>query len=202
MPIESFERTGRVDAVLVGGNEVASLARRKIELHVGHGIRGDRHFGPRLSDVRDGDLFRFGLPKGIGTAGIREVSIVSTEELAVIAVELGLSGPIPPGTIGENVLVSGIPNLTRLPPGTKLFFRNPNGKPRTAVVAVWAPNVPCVIAGASVRDAFPNDPTIPVRFAKAANGRRGLVGFVFVSGVVEAGDEVTAITPKQDLYQP
>ncbi len=193
--------TGRVEAVLVCDQEAQSTEQKeKIELFP-DGVAGDRHTRPwRHLGVRDKVLTAFGLPKGVLLAPTRQVSIVSVEELQAIGKTLGTKKPIPHGALGENLVIAGIPRLTQLPPGTLLCFRK-GGAPRTAVVAVWAENIPCIISGTEVQAATETE-NIAGRFVDVAMGRRGLVGFVMSSGVIKKGDEVVALIPAQRLYTP
>lgn len=202
MATKKLQVHGLVVAVRVGDLSVKSTPRDKIELHVRHGVRGDRHAGPRLADARDQDMLSAGLLKGTETANVRELSIVSLEELAGIASLMGLPERIPIGMLGENLVLSGIPRLTSLPPGTKLFFRSAKDRVRSAVIAVWGPNDPCVTAGGELELAFPDENNVAGRFVKAAVGKRGVVGFVYSSGFIAGGDTVIAHIPKQELYKP
>ncbi len=202
MKIGPFDIVGRVEAVLVAATFGDHVSREvgKIRLLKGHGVRGDGHAGTRLADVRERELLSFGFPKGIEIANYRECSAVSAEELAEIAEAMGVPS-VPFGCLGENLVVSGIPRFSRLPPGTLLLFRKPGGPPRTAAIAVWRENHPCLAPGEAVRARHPHVPgTVASLFPKAAAGRRGVVGSVYCSGYVHAGDEVVAKVPAQDPY--
>ncbi len=202
MEKEAFELRGRIEAVLAASDPDTGVSVRcaKVALLRGHGVQGDRHAGPRLADVREDDLLAFGLPKGMEIANHRQVSLVSTEELSDIAQAMGLPGPVPHGCLGENLVLSGIPNLTRLPSGTLIFFRKNEKQPRTAAIAVWKENGPCLAPGEAIQIAYPTVSKLAPKFPKAAMGRRGLVGSVYVSGFVEEGDEVIVKIPKQRTY--
>ncbi len=179
-----------------------SARAQKIQVICGHGVKGDLHAGPRLSDVRERALNRFGVPRGIQIANVREVSIVAQEELASIGMAMSLPGPIPLGSLGENLVVSGIPDFTALPTGTLLFFQKPDGMKRTAVLAVWGENVPCTTPGEAIQSQFPNQPDLASLFRKAADHRRGVVGFVYSTGYIYEGDEVAVYVPSQRIYRP
>lgn len=192
--------SGIVEAVLVCDQSIQSTVRTEIALYP-DGIGGDRHARPlRLLGVRDRALIAHGLAKGTLIAPTRQVSIVSVEELEAIGTALGTTEPIPHGTLGENLVISGIPNLTHLPPGTLFCFRK-GDSPRTAVIAVWALNVPCLISGREVETAT-RTPGIAQRFVDISMEQRGLVGFVMSSGVIKQGDTVDVRIPAQRLYQP
>lgn len=200
MKKEAFILVGRVEAVLVAAafGDHVSVPTKKIQVIRGHGVRGDSHAGARLADAREQELTKFGLPKGIEIANHREFSAVSVEQLAEIAEAMGVEG-IPRGCLGENVIVSGIPRFTELPPGTMLFFRK-GAQPRTAVLLVWKENAPCVAPGEAIQARHPSMPGLAALFPKAAMGRRGVVGTVYCSGFIHEGDEVVAKVPAQRIY--
>ena len=194
--------TGRVEAVLVCESGVRSERRTKILLF-DDGVRGDRHAGrQRQINVRDKTLLAFGIMKDTPCAATRQVTAVSTEELAVIAQTLGIGNEIEPGLLGENLVISGIPRFTELPPGTFLCFKAPDGTVRAAVLAVWGENTPCTVVGAEVQEYFSDCHNITGRFVKAAAGKRGLTLFVMCGGAIKEGDTVVALIPEHRLYEP
>lgn len=200
----AFEVRGRVEAVLSAHqtDSTVSFPAAKIQVICGHGVRHDRHVGPRLADVRERPLLEFGLPKGVQIANAREFSAVSREDLAEIETGMGLPGPIPFGSLGENLVVSGIPRFTELPTGTLLFFQKEDGTKRTAVLAVWGENMPCTAPGEVIQGHFPTCPGLATLFPKAALRRRGVVGFAYSSGFIHAQDVVVVKVPAQKLYTP
>lgn len=201
---DAFDVTGRVEAVLVASTfgDHVSVPAKKIQVIKGHGVRGDGHAGVRLADVREQELLGFGFPKGIEVANHREFSAVSADDLAEIAKSMGVPS-VPYGCLGENLVLSGIPRLTELPSGTLLLFRKPGGAARTAALAVWRENMPCLAPGEAIWARHPHVPrTAAALFPKAATGRRGVVGSVYCSGVIHAGDEVVARVPAQKIYDP
>jgi len=204
MAKESFELTGRVEAVLAAMTpaSIVSTVMKKIALVRGHGIKGDGHAGTRLADVREKALLTFGLPKGMEIANHREFSAVSVEELSEIGVVMGLPSPVPFGCLGENLVLRGIPRLTELPSGTLLFFRKNERQIRTAVLAVWGENMPCQHPGEAIQERFPGIPGLAGLFPKSAIGKRGVVGSVYCSGTVHEGDEVIVHVPRQRVYAP
>lgn len=204
MTEEAFELTGRVEAVLVASTHGTHVSTRaeKIQLIPRHGVKGDHHAGARLADVREKELLAFGLPKGIEIANHREATVVSVEELTLAAEAMKLTGPIPYGCLGENLVLSGIPRLTELPTGTLLFFRKDDRTIRTAVLAVWGENQPCKSPGEAIQASYPHLPGVGSLFPKAAHGRRGLVASVYCAGTIHQGDAVVVKVPRQRLYRP
>lgn len=173
----------------------------KIHAIEGYGIRGDRHAGVRLSDVREHAMNQMRIPKGTQIANMRQFSITSVEELTEIKGILELPGKIPHGYLGENLIVEGIPEFSKLPKGTLLFFRS-RTQPRSTILYVSGENTPCKGPGEALQEWFETVPNLAQQFPKAAIGKRGVVGFVYCSGIIQAGDEVIAKIPAQHIYSP
>ncbi len=200
--IESFEVIGKVEEVLIAhtfGTHISTPVD-KINVYIREGIKGDNHSGRRTADVRENDFLKFGLPKRTEIVNLREFSAVSIEEMGEVAKAMGIP-EIPIGSIGENLIISGIPNFTQLPIGTKLFFKK-NGIPQIAVLIISGENTPCVIAGQSIQEKYHAADKLKTLFVKHALGKRGVVGGVFCSGAISKGDIVIARIPRQILYQP
>src|SRR6476620_10703789 len=121
-----------IERVMISGNPDKLESDRWGQVRVTmEGFEGDKHAGiTRLSDARTPHFKR-----GTVIRNSRQVSLVSVEELAEIAANMGLP-LIEPEWLGANLLLSGIPNLTLLPPGTRLFF------PKEAVLVVEGENEP------------------------------------------------------------
>ncbi len=91
----------------------------------------------------------------------------------------------------------GIPNVSFLPSGTRLTFKE-------ATLVVEAQNAPCRIAGKVIAqyltpDAQPGG--LELEFSKKAKGLRGVVASVERAGVIHAGEEIVAKVPPQWLWQ-
>jgi len=142
------------------------------------GVDGDRHAGlTRASGSREPWY-----PRGLTMRNERQLSIVSQEEMAEVAAGLGIPA-LPAEWIGANLLLSGIPNLTQLPPRSILMF------PSGAAVRIDGDNGPCRLSGRSIA-AQTGDPKHEFAFVKAAENRRGLVGWVEREGTIAPGDAV------------
>ncbi|MCP5093151.1 MAG: molybdenum cofactor sulfurase, partial [Gammaproteobacteria bacterium] len=91
-------------------------------------------------------------------------------------------------TLGANLCLQGIRELSRLPKGTLLTF------PSGAVLQVEEYNPPCRDMGkrlAAKPTTGSGEPLSSTAFSKAAKPTRGVVGVVEVAGTINAGDEVT-----------
>ena len=190
------EIIGAVEAVLASRRHGDPTSERteKIKLQRDHGIIGDVHAGPRLLDAREEDMLAMGFLKGTEIANFRQWSAVSTEELAQTAERMKIPS-IPLGCLGENIVVRNIPDFTRLPIGSLLFFQKPDGTMQTTVLAVWRPNGPCLAPGEAIARHYPDSRNLAIRFPKAALNRRGLIGAVYASGFIKEGDTVIVRLP-------
>ena len=153
-----------------------------LELDLG-GPVGDRHHGVEASsDERQKWLY----PPGTTIRNNRQVSLVDVDELALIASQLGLD-ELAPGTIADNVCTRGIPQLSGLPPMSRLVFGDDAEGP---VIVVLGRNNPCTIAGGLVERAYG---TPAHQFPKAAMNHRGITGWVERAGVLRAGLPVRVV---------
>ena len=175
----------KIVSVHSGSNDdLSKEAHDSIQVEL-DGIVGDRH----RSYVRDtwkGDK----QPLGTVRRNERQWSAVSVEELASISAEMGLKEGITAASVGANLCIDGIPELSRLPKGTLLQF------PSGAELIVEEFNPPCSDMSkiqASVHQTQSGEPVSDTAFSKAAKLRRGVVGVVEAAGTISAGDELTII---------
>lgn len=191
---------GSVTKVLVARDPKSHLSEpvQKIFFDSHDGIVGDRHWGSSFLGVRDQAALKFGLTKGLPTLNMRQWSAISAEEMTDLSVDLGIKN-ISRGILGENLVISGIPNFTKLPPGTQLFFKSPSGDLRSTILFVTAENKPCSTVANEVYKATA-DHTAGRDFVKKAMGHRGLVGIIVAGGIVKEGDIVMVAIPAQKIY--
>lgn len=188
---------GVVEAVLLTPHDkLVAEPAGLIEISHALGVLGDRHGGRHRIGGHDDALVELGYSKGTPTANVRQFSLVSREELNEIACVMGVPGGVmPPGLLAENLIFSGIPNLTDcLQAGMLLsFVRHPGELCPRALLAVWGPNQPCGYPQRNITSHFGGREEFKpkVSFRKAAQGRRGVVGFVYVPGTICPGDIVT-----------
>jgi hypothetical protein len=182
--------TGHTVRVLLGDVPKRVLTREVPVLPLTlEGAVGDRHAGlTRKADVRTPWF-----PRGVLVRNSRQLSLVSTEELALIAAALEVP-QVQAAWLGANLELAGVPRLTRLPPGTRLFF------PEDAVLMMEGENTPCRKAGRALEPFCPERPALASRFVKAAHQRRGLVGWVERAGRIRPGDAVRVLLPPAVTY--
>lgn len=155
------------------------------------GIAGDFHAGTtRRSGGREPWYQR-----GTEMRNERQVSIIDSSELAMVALDMGIDR-LKPEWIGANIDLSGIPSLSMLPPRTLLFFEG------GVTLKIDGQNAPCRLAGGSIANHFPDhDHTaLALSFKDAAKRRRGLVAWVEKPGTIGIGETVKVQIPEQWIY--
>jgi hypothetical protein len=179
----------RVAAILVNSTPDKDLSTSRIDsVAVNYaGLEGESHSGlVRASCVR----VRHQYPQGTEIRNTRQVSIVSVEELALIAATMGVDG-LQPEWLGANLLVSGIPNFSQIPPSTRMIFDG------GASLVVDLENSPCKYPGEIIER---HHPGFGDRFAKAAVGKRGVTAWVEREGRISNGDSIRLYIPPQRIY--
>ncbi|MCF7697766.1 MOSC domain-containing protein [Loktanella sp. M215] len=190
--LEKTEYLGRVtwlgrvphrDAPEIAGEPLAAMA-------LGFdGMTGEVHAGlTRASCSRVTTQY----PKGTEIRNVRQVSIVSAEELAVIADKLGLEA-VDPAWLGASVVVSGIGDFTHLPPSSRL--QGPDG----VTLCVDMLNQPCTLVARTIEAARPGHGKA---FKAAAAGRRGVTAWVERPGTLRLGDTLVLHVPGQRVWRP
>lgn len=160
-----------------------------------HGIPGNRHYGAvRISGAREPWL-----PQGTVLRNDRQLSALCSNELAEIAVVLGIEA-LSPEWLGGNLLIDGLQGFSRIAPGSRFAIGGSwGGKGRfdgNAVLRVEAYNAPCRFSGRAVAAAV-GRPELEFSFVKAAARLRGLVLSVDLPGRIAPGDAVIVLKPMQ-----
>jgi MOSC domain-containing protein YiiM len=180
---------GKVVSVYAGvGEGLAKEEHASIQLEL-DGVAGDRHRSFERKNW-EGDK----QAKGTIRRNERHWSAVSVEEIAHITTEMDLTQPLLAESLGANLCLEGVPNLSRLPKGSLLKFAS------GVELMVEEYNPPCLEMGqklAALHSSNSGEPLADTAFSQAAKFSRGVVGVVEVAGVIKAGDEVTV-----ELYQP
>jgi hypothetical protein len=131
-------------------------------------------------------------PRGTPIANTRQLSIVSVEEMAEVARELGLLS-FDYAWVGASVVVEGIPDLTHLPPSTRI-----QGESGTTLV-VDLENGPCLQPAKTIERERPGHGK---RFKEAARGRRGITAWVEREGTLRVGERLRLHLPTQRPWMP
>ena len=174
---------GRIISVHAGSNDDLSKDEHNaIEAEL-DGIVGDAHRSWSRK-AWEGDK----QPAGTVRRNERQWSAVSVEELDAISEAMDLAAPLTAESVGANLCISGINQLSRLPKGTVLKF------PSGAELVVEEYNPPCRDMGEQLmakHTTRSGRSLTPTAFSKAAKLTRGIVGVVDVPGTISAGDELT-----------
>lgn len=166
---------------------LASEPLARVDLGWG-GIEGEEHGGvtrPSCSRVlsqhkRDTEI-----------RNVRQLSIVSEEDLAAIAAEMGLER-LAPALVGASMAVRGLPDFTRLPPSSRL--QGDSG----ATLVIDMENRPCVLPGPGIEAEHPRKGKL---FKPAAEGRRGVTAWVERPGALAVGERMRLHIPDQPVWR-
>jgi hypothetical protein len=165
-----------------------SEAREEIHLSYA-GIADDSHAGltrPACSRVRAIHT------EDTEIRNTRQISILSAEELAKIATNMGMQA-LKPEWLGASLVIEGIPDLSHLPPSSRL--QAPSG----ATITVDVENGPCNWPGQVISEDAPGKGKL---FKAAAKGLRGVTGWVECEGILRLSDEIRLIIPTQSTWRP
>ena len=170
------------------GEDLGKEVQDSIQLEL-DGVVGDRHRSFQRETWEHDKQ-----PEGTVRRNERQWSAVSVEEMSHIATKMDLAEPLTAASLGANLCLRGIPDLSRLPRGSLLKFSS------GVELQVEEYNPPCLEMGkklASIYTTHSGEPLAETAFSQAAKFSRGVVGVVEVAGVISAGDAVTV-----ELYQP
>lgn len=131
-------------------------------------------------------------PRNTEIANTRQLSVLSAEDLAQVAADMGLDA-LDPALVGASLVVEGIPDFTHLPPSSRL--QGPDG----VTLVVDLENLPCTLPARPIETAYPGH---GARFKAAAVGRRGVTAWVERPGVLRPGDTLRLFIPTQRAWQP
>ncbi|MFD3191705.1 MOSC domain-containing protein [Sedimentitalea sp. HM32M-2] len=162
--------------------------RQSLDLQF-EGLAGERHEGlTRPSCARVTDLYT----KGTTIRNTRQLSLLSAEELDMIAADMELA-TLDPALIGATMVVRGIADFSHIPPATRL--QAPSG----AVLTVDLENGPCVFPGREIEAEAPGHGKL---FKPAAADRRGVTAWVERPGTIKLGDRLRLFLPDQRPWAP
>ena len=151
------------------------------------GPENDCHTGlTRAADSRTLPLYK----RDTEIRNVRQLTVLSREELDDVAKALGIPS-IDPSWFGANIVVSGIPDLTLLPPSTRLQFSS------GATIVNDMENMPCSQIAEVVGRHYPE---VQFKLVKSATHKRGITAWVEREGTVAVGDAVTLVIPPNRLY--
>lgn len=151
------------------------------------GFPGEDHGGPtRPSCVRVKTQYA----RGTIIRNVRQLTILSAEELAATAAAMGLEA-IDPAWVGASMIVEGIPDFTHVPPSSRLMSDSGVG------LAIDMENRPCVLPGREIEQEAEGFGAL---YKPAAKGRRGVTAWVEHGGHLAVGDVLTLHVPDQPVW--
>lgn len=174
--------------VAAEGDSIRAAQRDMLELSF-DGVAGERHAGANASScVRVRNLH----PEGTEIRNVRQLSVLSQEELDATAREMGLE-TLDPAWLGASIVVKGIPDFTHIPPSSRL--QGPDG----CTLVADMENRPCIFPGKEIEA---DKAGFGKAFKPAAKGRRGITAWVQRPGSLRIGDPLTLFIPDQRAWAP
>ena len=151
------------------------------------GMAGEVHHGLTApSCVRMTDQY----PQGTEVRNTRQFSVLSVEELDEIAKGMGIAA-LSPSLVGASMVVSGIPDFSYVPPGSRLQAAS------GATLVVNLNNRPCTYPERAIEKAHTGHGK---KFKPSAAGKRGVVAWVEREGMLRVGDEIRLHIPDQRVW--
>jgi len=154
---------GKVIALYISvSKELRKVPRDNVGVYH-YGFVGDRHAGVLRKNS-----------KGAEELNDRQVSILAKEVVDTLNRDLGIA--VPPGGLGENILVEGMGDLSQCKGGEYLKFGS------GVILEVKGQNQPC----AAINRYHP-------QLVKRIYGRRGIVTIVRRPGIITTGESVEVL---------
>ena len=130
--------------------------------------------------------------RGTKIANVRQISIISQEEIDLIKTDMGLD-QFDPAWLGANIVVEGLADFSHIPPSSRL--QGANG----TTLIVDMQNFPCHQISMTIEQNRPNQGK---SFKEHAKGRRGVTAWVERPGLLTIGDQLTLHVPVQRAWSP
>ncbi len=151
------------------------------------GVDGEVHAGlTRPACSRVAAQYRLGTT----IRNVRQFSVLSAEELALIARGMGLER-LDPSLLGASLVISGVPDFSHLPPSSRLQADS------GATLVVDMENRPCTVPAKGIEAAHPG---FGAKFKPEAKDRRGVTAWVEREGVLRLGARVRLHVPDQRAW--
>lgn len=171
------------EVLIARGDGFVTEVTGEVMLHFG-GFAGDRHFGLTRPSCSRTPWH----PRGSVISNTRQISIVSMEECALVAHDMGIAR-LYPSWLGANLAVQNVANLSAMPPSTRIVF------PSGATLFVTEENVPCRQPAKVIAHEYAR-PELAASFVKMAMGHRGILALVEREGVIRTGDRLKLVFPR------
>lgn len=151
------------------------------------GLEGESHGGltrPSCSRV----LGQY--PRNTEIRNTRQLTILSAEELALMAAQMGLE-TLDPALTGASLVIAGIPDFSHLPPSSRLQADS------GATLVVDMENRPCTLPARPIENRHPG---VGAKFKPAAKDRRGITAWVEREGILRVGASIRLHIPDQRAW--
>ncbi|MEM8693261.1 MAG: MOSC domain-containing protein [Pseudomonadota bacterium] len=169
-----------------GSKNIRSEANESLTLSF-EGVAGEAHYGAeRASCSRVTSQH----PKGTRIRNVRQLSVLSQEDLDAVAAKMGLER-LDPRHLGATLILKGIPDFTHVPPSARI--QGPDG----ATLVVDMENRPCHLPAREIEKDLAG---FGARFKAAAEGRRGVTAWVEREGQLALGDKLSLHIPDQPSW--
>ena len=152
------------------------------------GYAGESRAGlTRPSDSRVLAQYKRGTP----IRNTRQLSILSAEDLAAIAADMGLA-TLDPALVGASMVVSGIPDFSHIPPSSRL-----QDEASGTTLTIDMENRPCQLPAKPIEARHPG---FGKAFRSAALNRRGVTAWVEREGTIRLGATLRLHIPDQPVW--
>ena len=183
-PTEFYATITWLGTVPAESESIRAVSLQNLELTFA-GIPGERHYGetrPSCSRV----LSQYP-ERGTEIANTRQLSILSAEEIALVAADCGLDH-LDPTYLGASIVIEGIGDFSHVPPSSRLQADN------GTTLIIDMQNRPCHLPA---REIEADKPGHGKPFKEAAKGRRGVTASVERPGNLSVGDRLRLHIPDQ-----
>lgn len=182
-PTDYFATITWVGMVPTQPDDIRSASASELSLTF-DGPQGEAHAGrTRPSCVR----VKSQHPEGTEIANVRQLTVLSAEEIAEIAVDCGMDD-LDPIYLGATLVIEGIADFTHVPPSSRLQAEN------GTCIVIDMENRPCNLPA---REIEKDQPGRGKPFKQAATGKRGVTAWVERPGVLRIGDQLRLHIPDQ-----
>lgn len=152
------------------------------------GYAGESRSGlTRPSDSRVVAQYR----RGTQIRNTRQLSILSAEDLAAIAAEMGIEA-LDPALLGASMVLEGIPDFSHVPPSARLQDEDSG-----TTLTVDMENRPCTLPAKPIEARHPG---FGRAFKRAALHRRGVTAWVEREGTIRLGATLRLHIPDQPVW--
>lgn len=181
---------GTVTGLFINRDRAASLESEAVAEVIAsyEGFDGEAHSGMTRGSCSR--VMRQYHPRGTEIRNTRQITILSQDELAEIARRLSVP-TVKPEWLGANMVLSGVPDLSMLPPSSRLIFEG------GASLVIDIENGPCKYPAEIIESHHPGH---GLDFPKKARGLRGVLAWVEKTGTIKAGEQARLHIPPQRIY--